>query len=86
MNACMQIQIWRVRQPAAAAASSANAATTTSSSPSDGTVSAAAASAPSQQLSVDYLSSLAKHSGVVNVVRWSPIDEQLASAGDGRRW
>ncbi|KAM0751309.1 WD40 repeat-like protein [Meredithblackwellia eburnea MCA 4105] len=31
---------------------------------------------------VEYLATLKQHTGVVNVVRWSPVGETLASAGD----
>ncbi len=32
---------------------------------------------------VEYLATLSKHTATVNVVRWSPNGEFIASAGDG---
>lgn len=48
----------------------------TSKTPADATLAA-------RPPAIEYLATLSKHDGIVNVVRWSPDGKLLASAGDG---
>ncbi|GAA5980673.1 hypothetical protein JCM11641_000171 [Rhodosporidiobolus odoratus] len=70
------VRLWLVhpRPPPSAHPAPAKAGSASSSS--------AAPAAPTSEPKVEYLATLAKHTGVVNCVRFAPHGEMLASAGD----